>query len=73
MLIKVNVSASGILLGISSELQLLVINLASVTSGQSINSQLPNAQTLAVILHKTEIDTLWKKKKNQLLFDTCPS
>jgi len=43
--IQALVSADGILLGISYELRLLVINLASVPGGQLVNS--PTAQSLA--------------------------
>jgi hypothetical protein len=43
--IQALVSADGILLGISSKLRLLVINLASVPGGQLVNS--PTAQSLA--------------------------
>ena len=42
--IQVLVSADVILLGISSKLQLLIINLASVPGGQLVNS--PTAQSL---------------------------
>ena len=44
MHIQALVSADGILLGSSSKLRLLVINLASVPGGQSVNS--PTAQSL---------------------------
>jgi hypothetical protein len=43
--IQALVSADGILLGSSSKLRLLVINLASVPGGQLVNS--PTAQSLA--------------------------